>query len=86
MDETTQYDTRESGRLSQRSMSNDEASQEKHSAELREVAASEVEELTVREQKKIFHKIDRRLLIINGAMCAVSFLDRANMSNANIAG
>lgn len=86
MDETTQYGTQEAGRYSQRAMSNDDTVQEKNSAELREVAASEVEELTPREQKRIFHKIDRRLLIINGAMCAVSFLDRANMSNANIAG
>lgn len=44
------------------------------------------EEYTVKEQRKIVHKIDRRLLIILGCMQAVSFLDRANMSNANIAG
>ncbi|KAK6378855.1 hypothetical protein LTS17_006558 [Exophiala oligosperma] len=46
----------------------------------------EDEEYTVKEQRKIIHKIDRRLLVILGAMQAVSFLDRANMSNANIAG
>jgi len=44
------------------------------------------EEYTVAEQRKIIHKVDRRLLIILGAMQAVSFLDRANMSNAAIAG
>lgn len=60
--------------------------QQKQAIELREQAAGDDEVLTPREQKKIFHKIDRRLLMINGAMCAVSFLDRANMSNANIAG
>ena len=46
----------------------------------------EDEEYTLKEQRKIIHKIDRRLLIILGSMQAVSFLDRANMSNANIAG
>ena len=44
------------------------------------------EEYTLAEQRKIIHKVDRRLLIILGAMQAVSFLDRANMSNAAIAG
>lgn len=44
------------------------------------------EDYTLKEQRKIIHKIDRRLLIVIGAMQAVSFLDRANMSNANIAG
>jgi len=46
----------------------------------------EDEEFTIAEQRKIIHKVDRRLLIILGAMQAVSFLDRANMSNAAIAG
>ncbi|KAL4733214.1 major facilitator superfamily domain-containing protein [Aspergillus similis] len=44
------------------------------------------EEFSYREQRKIVHKVDRRLLIILGLMQAVSFLDRANMSNAAVAG
>lgn len=39
-----------------------------------------------KEQRKIIHKVDRRLLIVLGLMQAVSFLDRANISNAAIAG
>ena len=44
------------------------------------------EEFSYSEQRKIIHKVDRRLLIIVGLMQAVSFLDRANMSNAAVAG
>lgn len=44
------------------------------------------EEFSYAEQRKIIHKVDRRLLIIVGLMQAVSFLDRANMSNAAVAG
>lgn len=46
----------------------------------------EDEEYSVAEQRKIIHKVDRRLLIILGLMQAVSFLDRANLSNAAVAG
>ncbi|KAJ4244604.1 hypothetical protein NW762_014460 [Fusarium torreyae] len=46
----------------------------------------EDEEFTQAEQRKIIHKVDRRLLVILGFMQAVSFLDRANMSNAAVAG
>lgn len=44
------------------------------------------EEYTLTEQRKIIHKVDRRLLILLGLMQAVSFLDRANVSNAAVAG
>ncbi|KAJ6006772.1 hypothetical protein N7451_004716 [Penicillium sp. IBT 35674x] len=44
------------------------------------------EEYTLAEQRKIIHKVDRRLLILLGLMQAVSFLDRANISNAAVAG
>lgn len=44
------------------------------------------EEFSYAGQRKIVHKVDRRLLIIVGLMQAVSFLDRANMSNAAVAG
>lgn len=43
-------------------------------------------EYTPAEQRKIIHKVDRRLLPVLGLMQAVSFLDRANMSNASVAG
>lgn len=44
------------------------------------------EEFTVPEQRKIIRKVDRRLLIVLGLMQAVSFIDRANVSNAAVAG
>lgn len=43
------------------------------------------EEYMIAEQRKIIHKVDRRLLILLGLMQAVSFLDRANISNAAVA-
>lgn len=51
-----------------------------------EVDVDDDEEYTVPEQRKIIHKVDRRLLTVLGLMQAVSFLDRANMSNAAVAG
>ncbi|KAJ5736213.1 uncharacterized protein N7483_001338 [Penicillium malachiteum] len=44
------------------------------------------DEYNVPEQRKIIHKVDRRLLILLGCMQAVSFLDRANIANAAVAG
>lgn len=44
------------------------------------------DEYSVSEQRKIIHKVDRRLLILLGFMQAVSFLDRANIANAAVAG
>lgn len=38
------------------------------------------------EQRRIVGKIDRRLVIMVGAMYCVSLMDRTNMSSANIAG
>lgn len=40
----------------------------------------------VAEQRRIIHKVDRRLLVILGLMQAVSFLDRANLANAAVSG
>lgn len=51
-----------------------------------ERSLDEDEEYSVAEQRKIIHKVDRRLLTILGLMQAVSFLDRANLSNAAVAG
>lgn len=41
---------------------------------------------TPEEQRKIKHRIDRRLVVTVGAMYCVSLMDRTNMSAANIAG
>lgn len=41
---------------------------------------------TPEEQRKIIHRIDRRLVTMVGALYCVSLMDRTNMSAANIAG
>lgn len=38
------------------------------------------------QQRKIIHKVDRRLLITLGALYCVSLMDRTNLAAANIAG
>lgn len=38
------------------------------------------------EQRKIIHRIDRRLVVTLGIMYSISLMDRANVSKANIAG
>ena len=43
-------------------------------------------EFTPEEQKKIIHRVDRRLVVTVGIMYCVSLMDRTNMSNAAIAG
>lgn len=44
------------------------------------------EEYSYKEQRKIIHKVDRRLLIVAGLLVAVSLMDRSNLGNAAIAG
>lgn len=44
------------------------------------------DEFTYEEQRKIVHRIDRRLLVIIGLMYCVSLIDRGNLPNAAIAG
>lgn len=44
------------------------------------------EEASDVEVRRIVGKVDKRLIIICGLMIATSLLDRANLSNANIAG
>lgn len=39
-----------------------------------------------KEQRKIIHRIDRRLVVTTGAMYCVSLMDRTNLPNAAIAG
>jgi len=41
---------------------------------------------TPAEQKKIIHRLDRRLVTVVGVMYCVSLMDRSNLSNAAIAG
>ena len=41
---------------------------------------------TLREQKKIIHRVDRRLVTMCGFMYCISLMDRTNLSAAAIAG
>lgn len=47
---------------------------------------SEDSEFTPAEQRKIIHKIDRRLVLTCGIMYCVSLMDRTNLGQAAIAG
>ncbi|KAK2763224.1 hypothetical protein FQN54_009860 [Arachnomyces sp. PD_36] len=44
------------------------------------------EEFTYKEQRKIIHRVDRRLVTICGLSYCISLMDRTNLSNAAIAG
>lgn len=44
------------------------------------------EEYTYEEQRKIVHRIDRRLVVIAGLGYCISLMDRSNVSTASIAG
>ncbi|ELR03827.1 hypothetical protein VC83_04718 [Pseudogymnoascus destructans] len=41
---------------------------------------------TYKEQRRIIHRVDRRLVLTLGAMYCISLMDRTNLSAANIAG
>lgn len=41
---------------------------------------------TPEQERKILHRIDRRLVVTVGVMYCISLMDRTNMSAANIAG
>ncbi|CAI6339439.1 unnamed protein product [Periconia digitata] len=43
-------------------------------------------EFTPAEQRKIIHRIDRRLVVTVGVLYCISLMDRTNLSSANIAG
>lgn len=43
-------------------------------------------EFTEEEQKKIIHRIDRRLVVTVGVLYCISLMDRSNISAAAIAG
>lgn len=44
----------------------------------------EDEEFSYAEQRKIIHRIDRRLVVILGLMYCVSLIDRGNLPNAAV--
>lgn len=44
------------------------------------------EEYTLQEQRKIIHRVDRRLVTMTGLAYCVSLMDRTNLSAAAIAG
>lgn len=43
-------------------------------------------EFTPTEQRKIIHRIDRRLVVTVGVLYCISLMDRTNLSAASIAG
>lgn len=43
-------------------------------------------EFTLREQRKIVHRVDRRLVVTVGVLYCISLMDRTNLSAASIAG
>ncbi len=45
-----------------------------------------IAEFTPEEQRKIVHRVDRRLVTLLGLLYCVSLMDRTNLSAANIAG
>ncbi|KAF7511555.1 hypothetical protein GJ744_004143 [Endocarpon pusillum] len=49
-------------------------------------ALSDDEEYTLPEQRKIIHRVDRRLVVTCGIMYCVSMMDRGNLGSAAIAG
>lgn len=56
-------------------------------AKQREIQALDEDAVYSRpEQRKIIHRIDRRLITTTGAMYCVSLMDRTNLPNAAIAG
>jgi hypothetical protein len=43
-------------------------------------------EFTPEEQRKIIHRVDRRLVVTVGVLYCISLMDRTNLSSASIAG
>lgn len=43
-------------------------------------------EFSEAEQKKIIHRIDRRLVLVVGVLYCISLMDRTNLSAASLAG
>lgn len=58
----------------------------KHDANLEREALDDDPVYTYKEQRKIIHRLDRRLITIAGIIYMNSLMDRSNLPNANIAG
>lgn len=50
------------------------------------VPLDEDPEFSYAEQRKIIHRVDKRLVVMTGLMYCVSLMDRSNLPNAAIAG
>lgn len=61
-------------------------SDEKHDASLEREALDDDPVYSYPEQRKIIHRLDRRLITIAGVIYMNSLMDRSNLPNANIAG
>lgn len=55
-------------------------------ADIAEQERADGDEPSEAQIRRIVHKIDRRLIPMSGLLVAISLLDRANLSNAVIAG
>lgn len=55
-------------------------------ADTHPVPLDEDPEFSYAEQRKIIHRIDKRLVVMTGLMYCVSLMDRSNLPNAAIAG
>ncbi len=58
----------------------------KHAETNDETNDPRITQFTHSEQRKIVHRIDRRLTVTLGVMYCISLMDRTNLSAANIAG
>ena len=62
-------------------------SDSEYGAQARQVEAlDEDPEFSYPEQRKIIHRIDKRLVLMAGLMYCVSLMDRSNLPNAAVAG
>jgi hypothetical protein len=61
---------------------------EKHPRHINDSASDDavLSEFSRSEEKRIIHRIDRRLVLTVGFMYCISLMDRTNLSAANIAG
>lgn len=62
-------------------------SDNEYGTQTRQVEALEDDsEFSYPEQRKIIHRIDKRLVVMAGLMYCVSLMDRSNLPNAAVAG
>lgn len=82
MAETKTSDTIAVGTLEKSPVRSDH--EEDATQKLHQEALDDDPEFTYAEQRKIIHKIDRRLILMTGVMYMVSLMDRSNLPNAAI--